>query len=77
MPIINMGINPASKNKKRKINKSKEQKTPNINVSINKRDIKNSLILNLTLLIVEIIQIGTIKVVKRIKTKLIPSIPTL
>ena len=71
-----MGINPASKNKK-KINKSKEQKTPNINVSINKRDIKNSLILNLTLLIVEIIQIGTIKVVKRIKTKLIPSIPTL
>ena len=77
IPIIrNIGIKPASK-KRKNINKSNEQKTPSIRVSIRSIEIKNSLIRTDTLFEVEIMHIGTIIDVKIINTKLTPSIPTL
>ena len=57
--------------------KSKEQKTPIINVSIKSIAIKKSLSLFLILELTEIIHKGVIKVVKIINNIEIPSIPTL
>ena len=56
--------------------KSREQKTPNIKVSITRIAIRNSLILNLILDIPENTQIGAINVVSKINKIEIPSIPS-
>ena len=57
--------------------RSNEQKTPIMKVSRTKIAIKNSLILSLTLLMHEKIQIGMMKAVKSINNIEIPSIPNL
>ena len=55
--------------------RSSEQKTPSIKVSITRTEIRNSLILNLILLIPEKIHIGVINVVSKINKIEIPSTP--
>ena len=61
----------------RNTTKSKEQKTPNINVSSIKIAIRNSLTLVLTLFTQDIMQIGVMNVVRTIKRIEIPSTPNL
>ena len=59
------------------MNKSSEQKTPTIKLSITNIAIRKSLNLFLIELLTDIIQSGAIKVVKIINRIDIPSIPTL